>query len=339
MTLVWVIGRGGLLGSHVAGLGSGFRRWAAPPEPILWKDPEAARTQLQRMASAFIGEASASSSSWAVLWCAGAGVVGTSQNALSDEVETFSSLLGSLGSALEGSRNESPGFFFLASSAGGIHGGSGHRPITELSPPRPISSYGRAKLEIEEALLAWAVPRDVSTLIARISNLYGPGQKLDKPQGLISYMSRALIHHQAIHVYVPLDTIRDYLYVGDAGRWIGAWTTRLVAERKAAGQALHIRKLCAAEEETTIAGLVGVFRRIAKRQLKLVHGIHPGVAEQPLVLQFRSCVWPGEPDGIPRTALHDGIARVFRHQLALYEAGELPPHPTIGLVHGRISGA
>jgi hypothetical protein len=84
-----------------------------------------------------------------------------------------------------------------------------------------------------------------------------------------------------------------------------------------------VTKVFGSECETTVAGLVGVFRRIAKRQLRVVSGLHPVRAQQPARLQFRSTVWTDEP-ARPRTELLDGVSRVHRHQLALFQAGRLP---------------
>lgn len=328
MTLAWTVGGGGLLGSQVVFPRSGgfpeIRQWTQPG-PVPWENPPAARTRLDSFARSFLAQAVMDGTSWAVLWCAGAGVVGTSPQALATEIETFSQFLTSVGSAVGDRSADLPGFLILASSAGGIYGGCSDRPITEQSPVHPISPYGHAKLAIEQSLLQWASGRDVSTLVARISNLYGPGQKLNKPQGLISHIARKLIYHQPIHIYVPLDTTRDYLYAGDAGRWIAAWTCRLVAERTARQAALRVEKICAAEEDTTISTLISVFRRIAKRQLKLIHGIQPLTRQQPLKLQFRSQIWPGLIKGMPRTLLLDGVARVYRHQLQLFTRGQLRP--------------
>ena len=139
-------------------------------------------------------------------------------------------------------------------------------------------------------------------------------------------MSRCLIHHQPVHIYVPLDTIRDYLFVEDAACTLVHWMERLAAEAARSRRALRLLNICASEQETTIAGLVGVFRRLASRQLKVVSGLHPVHKQQPARLQFRSGVWADEPPP-GCTALLVGIDRVHRHQLTLYQAGGLLAPP------------
>jgi UDP-glucose 4-epimerase len=254
----------------------------------------------------------------AVFWCAGSGVVGASAAALAAEAESFDYFL----SRLEG---DGIGRLFLASSAGGIWAGSLDRPITEDSPPRPISVYGVAQLDKEATLARWAARNPgSSTLVGRLSNLYGPGQALAKPQGLVSHLTRSLLHGQPAHVFVPLDTIRDYLFAPDAARAIVGGMEQL--GEPAASAPRHVLKILASEQATTVGELLGAFRRTAKRPLKVVTGLHAAASQQPACLQFRSIVGTNEPRAA-RTGLMEGIDRVFRHELALFQAGALPPAP------------
>lgn len=332
-TLDWVVGRGGLLGS---GVERALRVHERPsltwhPETRLpWGEPALAPA-LADAAAAFVAQAAATADAWRLFWCAGAGVVGSPPAALEAEVSSFSTFLGSLGAALanEPRMRDRSGSVFLASSAGGVYGGNPERPLSEAIAARPFSGYGRAKLRQEEALAAWSGGRPrVSTLVGRLSNLYGPGQRLDKPQGLVSHMSRCLIHNVPVHVYVSLDTIRDYLFADDAALRIVRAMARL--ERESLGGARHVVKIFASERETTIAGIVGVFRRMTRRPLRVISGLHPARAEQPARLQFRSAVWTDAPNG--HTMLREGIARVYRQQLALYQLGRLPAPPRRGLL-------
>ncbi len=270
---------------------------------------------MDRAVRAFEGEAR-SHGKGAVFWCAGSGVVGASVLALTAEAESLEHFLSRLGGG-EAER------FFLASSAGGIWGGCPDRPITEASVPRPISAYGLAQLDKEAALARWAAGRPaVSTLVGRLSNLYGPGQGPAKPQGLVSHLTRSLLHGQPAHVFVPLDTIRDYLFAPDAARAIVRGMEQL--GEQAAGAPRHVLKILASEQATTVGELLGAFRRTAKRPLKVVTGLHAAASQQPACLQFRSIVWTDEPRAA-RTGLVEGIDRVFRHELALFQAGALVP--------------
>ncbi|MGO9110002.1 MAG: NAD-dependent epimerase/dehydratase family protein [Thermoguttaceae bacterium] len=320
-TLAWVVGRGGLLGSSVErAIGEAVWR---PERPFVWSDPNELRESIADAVRGFQNRlATESPDGWCVYWCAGKGVVGTPVDRLAAETTTLQFFLDRLGDALGDAQLALPGRIFLASSAGGVYGGSTEHPSTEATPPRPISDYGRAKLSQEDVLLDWARLRPtVSTLVGRISNLYGPGQHVDKPQGLISHMSRCLIFSVPVRIYVSLDTIRDYLFAEDAAKRIVAGVTRLGLEVPGGGQ--HVTKVYSSGKETAVAGLIGVFRQIAKRHLRVVLGPNPVRSQQPARLQFRSIVWRDEP-ALPSTELLDGVSRLHRYQFALFQAGRLP---------------
>ncbi len=321
--IVWVVGATGLLGAAVV-RGLGGMVWR-PDRPFAWGDEARLASGLRDAVHAFATQVgSESARPWAVCWCAGAGVVSTSASALAAETRAFHLFLQLLGA--EQRLLAVPGHVALASSAGGVYGGNTECPITEETLPQPISDYGRAKLEQERMLLSWAgsLPTLVSTLVARFSNLYGTGQRLDKPQGLISHLSRCLIFNTPVHVYVSLNTIRDYLFAEDAGRLFVAGLGRLAIEAR--GNGLHVTKIYASEREISIACLLGILRRISRRRLRVISGLHPGSSLQPRRLQFRSRVWRARDDGGGRLVeLVAGLSQVYRDQLALFRRGLLPP--------------
>jgi UDP-glucose 4-epimerase len=315
--LAWVVGSGGLLGSHVVaalgGSGMDLEVWDPGPAKVPWHDPEEAARSLAERAERFA--VAAKSRSWALIWCAGAGVVGSSAATLAIETGYFEQLLGLLG-AYQG---PNPGKILLASSAGGVYAGNPGLPLSEASRCVPMSDYGRNKLRQEELLARWAsLHPGVSTLVARISNLYGPGQNVGKPQGLIAHISRSLIHRTPVHVYVPLDTLRDYVYVADCAAQLVAGLTWL--RQRPAEQ---VTKILHSGEMVTIAGILGAFTRIARGHPRIICAPNFRTQLQPARLQFRSTVWPDLPPW-PRTSLVVGIQRVYWHQLALFQQGQLP---------------
>jgi len=318
---VWVVGASGLLGASVV-RALGGTSWR-PERPIGWGDEGRLERDFREAIAAFATRTlSDGAGAWAVCWCAGAGVVGTSATALTAETNALHLFLRQL--SAESRLMALPGYMVLASSAGGVYGGSLVCPITEATEPEPISDYGRAKLAQERMLCSWASRRSpsVGILAARVANLYGAGQRLDKPQGLISHLSRCLIFNAPVHVYVSLDTIRDYLFAEDAGRQLVTGLRRLMRDSR--GE--QVTKIYASEREISIAGLLGIFRRISRRRLRVICGLHPGSTLQPRRLQFRSHVWRTCDDEVERqTELVDGINQVYRAQLALFRRGLLPP--------------
>ena len=142
-----------------------------------------------------------------------------------------------------GARDPAGNGFFLASSAGGVYAGASGPPFTEHTEPAPISAYGRAKLRSEEIATEFAVRTSTALLVGRLANLYGPGQNLDKPQGLVSQLCLAQLTRQPLTVYVPLDTMRDYLFVDDAAAMAVAGLGAVTASRQASAEGARQRAL------------------------------------------------------------------------------------------------
>lgn len=313
----WIVGAGGLLGTAVARAWQGPR--FVPERPLRWSDPqldELLREAVLRFAR-LVTEAG-TEESWQLYWCAGAGVVGTRAADLARESAAFRLMLECLGQ--QPVFRQRRGSILLASSAGGVHAGVVAQPASEGSATAPLSDYGRTKLAQEQLLAELTADwPSVSWLVARYSNLYGPGQKLDKPQGLISQLARCAVFGTPAHIFVPLDTIRDYLYAEDAG----ALTVDGMARLSALDPGARLTKIFASEREASIATLLGIFRSLTKRQLRVVLGVRSVSALQPSKLTFRSELWR-EQAALVRTELLDGIARVYRHQLRVYQEGKLP---------------
>jgi UDP-glucose 4-epimerase len=237
---------------------------------------------------------------------------------LEPEWSAWVQLLDRLGHSLSGPLSGLPGQIFLASSAGGVYGGGEQELLTEQTPPQPGSAYGRHKLRMEGALRDWASSHaNVSSLIGRISTLYGPGQDPRKPQGIISHLSRCLIHRQRVSIYVPLDTRRDYLFVDDCAHDIAACVGRVATQRPRL-----VLKILASERPTSLAEIIGIFFRIAKhRSLIVFRKVQDSRSSS---LKFRSDVWR-DMNGLRRTDLAAGIHLLHAHQLALFQRGLLPP--------------
>ena len=327
-TLFWIIGRGGLLGARLpAALETHVPNAACWDPPVLrfsWGSPLKLAGQLDDSAAAFAADIRRRGCRWGVLWSAGAGVIGTGEDALAAETATLEALLASLGSHLSEAPRP-PGLVFLASSAGGIYGNCTDPLITELSDGRPISAYGRNKQRQEDVLNRWADRHpEVTCRIGRISNIYGPGQNLAKPQGLISHVSRCLIWQRPIHIYVPLDTIRDYIYVDDCARQVACCAAEWLGTDTARGRSSRERiKLFVAEKPTTVAQIVGEFKRLSlRRQPRVICAPSSLGLQQPRCLQFRSGVFPSVSH-LAATALQVGISHVHEHHMAMYREGRL----------------
>jgi UDP-glucose 4-epimerase len=321
-TLFWVVGSGGLLGSHlrraISQRVSNARFWQSDPPHFSWTKPTKLAEELSHAVATFASAVRAKRSAWILLWCAGKGVMSSSVVVLEPERWAWSRLLDLLSHYLAGPHDDLPGAIFLASSVGGVYSGNLGALLTEHTPPRPASDYGTHKFRMEQALRDWVeMFPNTSCLIGRISNLYGPGQDLDKDQGIISHLSRCLIYRRPVNIYVSLDTRRDYLFADDCAHQIAASLSRLMTEHPRA-----ILKIFASEESTSLARIVGVFFRISKHRPLIVSRLSRST--QPTGLKLRSEVWRSMR-GLRKTDLAAGIHLVHEHQLALFRHGLLPP--------------
>ena len=307
--LTWVVGAGGLIGSHVvtALLAAGHDVGTAR---VPWDDEDAATTALaaamQRFAAARRGRP------WAVAWCAGAGVVATGPDALAAEVRVFTRAMAALAETVDPGED---GVVFLASSAGGVYAGSEGPPFDERTPPRPLVAYGRAKLAMELEAARFAHRTGLRVVIGRLANVYGPGQRLAKPQGLVSQLCLADATGRPLPLFVSMDTIRDYLYAGDAAQMI----ERSIALARDERAVTVTTKVLASGHPVTVGFLISEARRVFHRRLRTIPA--PGASTgQVLDLRLQSRVWP-ELDPLASTTLVSGLARTSADVRARVVAG------------------
>lgn len=292
--LTWIVGRSGLLGKAVEAALRTSDVWAAPS--MRWNDDDI-DDQIDRVVRNFL--AAAGDRDWTVVWCAGAGVVGTTLPTLERETASLERILDGLRAAALRGR------VFLSSSAGGVYAGSPDRPITESSEPAPLADYGRNKLVQEQLVAEWAAATGGRAVVGRIANLYGPGQSLAKQQGLISQLCLCTLTRRPISIYVSLDTIRDYIHADDCGRRIIAMLGALTGEP--AGSV--VMKLIASGQSISIGGVLSETRRVLGRRPTVVLAASPNRRFQGSILVFKSEVWP-DLDRVSMTTLPAGIASV-----------------------------
>ena len=148
--------------------------------------------------------------------------VSVARSVLDPEVDARVNVVGTqnvaLGAAAAGARR----FIFL-SSGGAIYGET--NGATELSPPAPKSPYGKNKLRAE-AIVSSA---GVSFAIARLSNVYGPGQRTDQEGGVVAIFAEALVEGQPVSIFGDGRQRRDFIHVDDV---VGALTAMALSDRR-----------------------------------------------------------------------------------------------------------
>ena len=302
----WVVGRGGLLGQSVdEALQLQGATWR-PPLPFSWDRPEVLGLELTAACRDFASHVG--SSPWQIAWCAGAGTVGSELSNLDQEIEAISILLKSITSSLRGPGRRR-GAFFLTSSAGGVYAG-GTPPFDERSQVSPLAPYGWSKLEQEALAREWSRETSTPLLIGRLANLYGPGQNLLKSQGLITQVCLRALTRQPLTLYVPLDTIRDYLFSADAGRMIADGMALLHLEASQAVSTPVVTKILSSQRPTTIATVLAQVRWITKRSSSVIMAASPNTGRQARDLRMISSVWT-ELDRRPLVTLSEGIRCVL----------------------------
>ena len=295
-----VLGRGGLVGSAVAGaLTPGC---VVATTPFTWRDPSLLSPQLDETVRSLVHTARVAGTPWLIYWCAGVGHPGSDQAALDRDTDALFTLLGSV----EKSAGEIPGAIVMASSAGGLYAGARSWPADERTPVAPVNLYGEAKLRQEEALRATVMRTPgLRGTCARLSNVYGPAQDIEKAQGLISQIVANTLRGKPSSIHVPLDTTRDYLYESDAGRLMAA----LGAETLELPGGTVEARVVAAEEGYSIPRVMGVVSRVMKRRVPYLATTSPSKSTHPAVLSFRSI--NRQQRTLVRVSLEEGIAKLL----------------------------
>ena len=102
-----------------------------------------------------------------------------------------------------------------ASSGGTVYGNADMVPTPESSPLRPISYYGLLKSTCEQYMQLFAAQGRLEGTITRISNPFGPGQKLNRGQGLIPALISRIRAGEPIDVINEGRAVRDYIFIDD----------------------------------------------------------------------------------------------------------------------------
>jgi UDP-glucose 4-epimerase len=199
-------------------------------------------------------------------------------------------------------RSPQPPTVVLASSGGTVYAPDLTPPYREDAPTRATSPYGAAKLALERLLLdrADAVP----AVVLRLSNVYGPGQRTGKSQGVLAYWLRAAAAGQPLPLIGDPDAVRDYVYVDD----VVDCMCRVAVRTPARADPLVLN--VGSGRGTSLRALLSTVERVVGRELR--------VDRMPARAVDRFAVWLDVEraarvlDWRPRTALIDGVAAMWR---------------------------
>ena len=158
---------------------------------VPWHDHDAALAALLEAAD----RAARQSPSWRLAWCAGAGVVATPVEALLAETALFRAFVAGLARRPRGVLPV-------------VLRGRRLRGVVRRTARSPRSPRRWRWRRTAPPSSTWRTPsgrladRGARVVIGRIANLYGPGQDLSKPQGLVSQLCLTHLTGQALSIYV-----------------------------------------------------------------------------------------------------------------------------------------
>jgi dTDP-L-rhamnose 4-epimerase len=114
--------------------------------------------------------------------------------------------------------------------------------------PTPTSVYGATKLAQENILRSWCLAMDVTPVLFRLQNVYGPGQSLINPYtGIVSLFAQKAKAGEVIPVYEDGEIIRDFVFIDDVAAAVLAGTLSSPANQYAydigSGEATSIMRL------------------------------------------------------------------------------------------------
>ncbi len=318
MTIAWVLGSRGLLGSALCrALQLDGTELFSPTEHFHWNNESELAQQLIAAMRTFATRV-ASLRRWEIYWAAGIGTMSSSEADLALETRALALLLHLVESAPE--LVAIPGAMAFASSAGAIYAGSTDHIISEDTIPAPTTAYAFEKIRQEELVRSFVRASDNhAALLARLSTVYGPGQSRNKQQGLLAHIARCILRNQPIQIYVPLDTMRDYINADDAAVSI------IVSLRVASESPQAFIKIIASEKSTTIAEIISIFKRITRRAPRIVTSAGKLTSVYSHRMQFRSITIPQCKLSL-NTTLLTGIAKVIAAERAAYVYGPTASH-------------
>lgn len=192
------------------------------------------------------------------------------------------------------------------SSGGAVYGDPDVLPIPESHPIRPKSSYGVVKASAEMYCRLHSEQGGLITSIVRPSNAYGPGQNLDKPQGVIAHFIKRFLKGESLQVWGDGNAVKDYIYVADLVEFLVKLTEAERSETYNVGSGSAV----------SVNEILGILAKITGLPAKVEY--QPGVPGdvQRYVLDISKA--EEDFDWVPRVSFEDGVR--FQYQCALEDA-------------------
>jgi UDP-glucose 4-epimerase len=201
------------------------------------------------------------------------------------------------------SRSARPPAVLLTSSAGTVYDPDLPGPYGEQAPTRATNRYGAAKLELERLLRETA--GSVPGVVLRLSNVYGPGQRVDKSQGVLAHWLAAVAAGEPVGVIGDPDTTRDYVYIDDVVDCLLRAAARPSTPDHAEPMVLNV----ASGVSTSLGDLLSIVELVVGRELTVRRLPARAVDRREVRLDVRRAA--AELGWRPQTSLMDGVRAMW----------------------------
>ncbi len=103
----------------------------------------------------------------------------------------------------------------FASTGGAIYGELNQAPADETTPPSPFSPYAISKLCAEQYLDYFRTMHQMSNLVLRYSNVYGPRQNPLGEAGVVAIHCHRLVRKEPTIIFGDGEQTRDFISIRD----------------------------------------------------------------------------------------------------------------------------
>jgi UDP-glucose 4-epimerase len=152
-----------------------------------------------------------------VVWCAGRMLPSSTIQSLAefDDLSPLVTLLRRL------SCSPQTRLIFL-SSGGTVYGPQAPRPTSETQPVMPESLYAAVKVRGERWIESFRSDVGLDAVVLRCANIYGPGQKSRRPQGIVAHAFDCIVEQRPLALFADEASTRDYVFIDDVMQVITA---------------------------------------------------------------------------------------------------------------------
>ena len=192
------------------------------------------------------------------------------------------------------------GHVYFGSTGGAIYGPQGRSEYKETDRALPVSPYAIGKLTIEHYLGYFRTKHGLRSTVLRLSNPYGTRQRPNHRQGLIPIALRRIQAGRPVVQYGDGSMVRDYVFVDDLVRMIGAMVGR---------ESEHDLYNLGSGVGHSVSDVFDVLRAATGRDFEVIVEPPPSTFVDRVVLDTSR--YTSEFGTIPLTSLEDGVARTW----------------------------